>query len=141
LPLAKELAQRLGNPLLLIRAAEQPSLAGTSIDYPTVLARAQEWSLAQAISYLERKRLELSSTRLRVDIDSHLGDAPTVIEASVQEHQAGLVVIASHGRGGLGRLLLGSVAKRLLSSLNVPTLLVRNHPAEEASAEAAKQGC
>lgn len=136
LPLAQEWAQRLGNPLVLVRAAEQPYLAGSAIDYSAVLARAQDWSLAEATSYLERKRLEISGTGLHVDIDSHLGDAASLIEAGVQVHQAGLVVMASHGRSGLGRLLLGSVAKSLLSRLEVPILLARHHQAGEASDEA-----
>jgi nucleotide-binding universal stress UspA family protein len=130
------LAQRLGNPLVLVRAAEQPYIAGSAIDYPAVLAQAQEWSLAEATSYLERKRLELSSTGLLVDIDRQLGDAATIVEACAQDQQAGLVVMASHGRSGLGRLLLGSVARRLLGCLEVPIVLVRAHLAEESFAEA-----
>jgi hypothetical protein len=43
----------------------------------------------------------------------------------VQEHHVGLVVMASHGRGWLGRLVLGSVAKSLLGQLALPILLVR----------------
>jgi nucleotide-binding universal stress UspA family protein len=141
IPLAEELARRLGNPLVLVRAAEQPHIAGSAIDYPRIVARAQEWSLAEATSYLERKSLELASTGLHVTIDSHLGDATAIIEESVQNHQAGLVVMASHGRGGLGRLLLGSVAKRLLNRLDVPILLVRAHQAAEAANETAEGGC
>jgi nucleotide-binding universal stress UspA family protein len=139
LPAASELAERLGNPLLLVRAAEQPFIASSAIDYPTLLEEAREWSLSEATSYLERKRLELTSAGLQVAIDAHLGDAPIIIEQSVQSHQAGLVVMASHGRSGLGRLLLGSVARSLLSRLEVPILLVRNHPTEEASAQASKE--
>lgn len=140
LPFAQELALRLGNPLLLVRAAEQPFIAGSAIDYPTILARAQEWSLAEATRYLERKRLELSGTGVHVEIESHLGDAATVIEERVQDHQAGLVVLASHGRGGLGRLLLGSVAKSLLGHLEVPLLLVRIHSTGEAPTEPSERG-
>lgn len=136
---ASELAQCLGNPFVLVRAVEQPLIAGSPIDYATLLERAREWALAEATSYLERKRLELASTGLQVEIDPHLGDAPTIIEQSVQDHQAGLVVMASHGRSGLGRLLLGSVARSLLSHLEVPIVLVRTHPAKEQSAEAVKQ--
>jgi nucleotide-binding universal stress UspA family protein len=84
LPLARKGAQRLGNPLVLVRAAEQPYIAGSAIDYPTILARAQEWSLAEATSYLERKRLELADADLQIDIDSRLGDARTVIGDSVR---------------------------------------------------------
>jgi nucleotide-binding universal stress UspA family protein len=35
------------------------------------------------------------------------------------------VVMASHGRGGLGRLLLGSVAQSVLRDGEVPVLLMR----------------
>jgi nucleotide-binding universal stress UspA family protein len=39
LPVAAEFAQCLGNPLLLVRAAEQPFIAGSAIDYATYLER------------------------------------------------------------------------------------------------------
>ena len=38
---------------------------------------------------------------------------------------ADLVVIGSHGRHGLGRLLLGSGAEEILRLAPVPTLMVR----------------
>lgn len=139
LPLARAFAQRLGNPLLLVRAAEQPFIAGSAIDYAQMLARAQEWSLAEASSYLERKRLELAGAGLHISVHCHLGDAATVIRDEAQAHRAGLVVMASHGRGGLGRFLLGSVARRLLSQLEVPILLVRAQSAEHSPTEAAEQ--
>lgn len=140
LPLAQEFAQQLGNPLLLVRAAEQPFIAGSAIDYAQILARAQEWSLTEATSYLERKRLELASAGLGITIHSRLGEATTVIRDEVQAHRAGLVVIASHGRSGLGRFLLGSVARRLLSQLEIPILLVRTQPVEHSPAEATEEG-
>lgn len=140
LPLAQAFAQRLGNPLLLVRAAEQPFIAGSAIDYAEVLFRAREWSLTEASSYLERKRLELAAAHPPITITSHLGEATTVIRDEVQTHQAGLVVMASHGRSGLGRFLLGSVARSLLSQLEVPVLLVRNQPAEAVPAEISETG-
>jgi nucleotide-binding universal stress UspA family protein len=41
------------------------------------------------------------------------------------EHGAGLVVMASHGRRGLGRVLLGSQAQAVLAKSTVPVLVVR----------------
>lgn len=136
LPLARAFARQLGNPLLLVRAAEQPFIAGSAIDYAQMLARAQEWSLAEATGYLERKRLELAGTGLRIAVSSHLGDATTIIREEAQARRAGLVVMASRGRGGLGRFLLGSVARRLLSQLETPILLVRSQAAAHSPTEA-----
>ena len=39
--------------------------------------------------------------------------------------RAGLVVIASHGQGGLRRLALGSVADKLVRATEVPVVVVR----------------
>lgn len=140
LPLALAFAQRLGNPLLLVRAAEQPYIAGSAIDYAQVLSRTQEWSRTEASSYLERKRLELAGDNLPITINSHLGDAFSVIRDEVQSHQAGLVVMASHGRSGLGRFLLGSVARSLLSQLEVPILLVRSQSTKNAPVKRSEEG-
>jgi nucleotide-binding universal stress UspA family protein len=45
---------------------------------------------------------------------------------------AGLVVMGTHGRSGIGRFLLGSVAERVVHTAEVPVLLVR---AGEAASE------
>jgi nucleotide-binding universal stress UspA family protein len=39
------------------------------------------------------------------------------------ETQCGLIAMSTHGRTGLGRLFLGSVAERVLRSVSVPMLL------------------
>jgi nucleotide-binding universal stress UspA family protein len=41
------------------------------------------------------------------------------------KHNCDLIVMASHGRGGLGRLLLGSVATKVLTHSKVPVLICR----------------
>jgi nucleotide-binding universal stress UspA family protein len=40
-----------------------------------------------------------------------------------EEAGAGLIAMTTHGRTGLGRLLLGSVAERVLKTVRVPVLL------------------
>lgn len=44
---------------------------------------------------------------------------------TVREHDCDLVVMASHGRSGLGRLLLGSQAGAVVGRSPVPVLVVR----------------
>jgi nucleotide-binding universal stress UspA family protein len=48
------------------------------------------------------------------------------IVAAAQEWQADLIVVGTHGRGGLGRLVLGSVAESVLRDAPCPVLVVRH---------------
>lgn len=61
-----------------------------------------------------------------VVLDGEPGEA---VAGRVEEGEADLVVMSTHGRGGLDRAWLGSVADRLIRRLTVPLLLVR--PEEE----------
>jgi nucleotide-binding universal stress UspA family protein len=62
-----------------------------------------------------------------------LGEPAAAILELVSECEADLVVMATHGRSGLGRALLGSVADQVLRSGTVPVLLLHpNHHRTEA---------
>ncbi len=141
LPLAQELARVFGNPLLLIRAGEQPYLAGGVIGYNTIMDQAVKWSLDEAESYLKRKALELTSTGLEVEIEAAVGGAAPFIRQVAEERQVGLIVMATHGRGWLGRVVIGSVAQSVLREGDTPVLLVRRQPvpAEDEQAPAAPE--
>jgi nucleotide-binding universal stress UspA family protein len=62
-----------------------------------------------------------------VPVTSELMTGPPadVIEARVAQKGIELVVLGTHGRGGFSRLLLGSVAERVLRMARHPTLVVR----------------
>jgi len=47
------------------------------------------------------------------------------IIASVKKHKCDLIVMASHGRRGLKRLLLGSETQQVLTHSHVPVLVLR----------------
>jgi nucleotide-binding universal stress UspA family protein len=54
------------------------------------------------------------------------------LQAAADDYKADLVVLATHGRGGFKRLLLGSVAEAFLRLSNRPMLLVPGKPHEDA---------
>jgi nucleotide-binding universal stress UspA family protein len=56
------------------------------------------------------------------------GEAASTLRAYVESHAVDLVVMTTHGRGGLSRMWLGSVADRMLRQVQVPLLLL--HPRE-----------
>ncbi len=137
LPLAQEFAREFGNSLLLVSAQEQPlpmfptggawGPVGVGDDSQLIL-QATRQAEREARRYLEGKRAELASAGVRAQIEVGPGPAAAFIEDVARQRQVGLVVLASHGRGWLGRLMLGSVAQRLLRDLEMPMLLVRRQP-------------
>ena len=56
------------------------------------------------------------------------GDSRLTIPAVAVSEGAGLVVVGSHGRHGLSRALLGSVAESIVRSSEVPVVVVRLQP-------------
>jgi nucleotide-binding universal stress UspA family protein len=79
-----------------------------------------------------RQQLDRVATRvarksgLAIERDFREGEAilPELLRA-VADHKADLIVMATHGRGGLSRVWMGSVADALLRELPVPVVLVR----------------
>jgi nucleotide-binding universal stress UspA family protein len=76
-------------------------------------------------AYLEREAAVLRDVCRSVTCCVRLGPAEHAIVERVAHEGVDLVVMATHGRGGLGRMLLGSVAAALLHQLRCPLLLVR----------------
>nr|WP_255371211.1 universal stress protein [Cupriavidus sp. YR651] len=60
-----------------------------------------------------------------VDDIAALGDIANQISQAAEGSHAQLVVIGTHGRRGVTRLLMGSVAESLVRQCKVPVMLVR----------------
>lgn len=70
-----------------------------------------------------------ADTVISVDLHSATG----VLEAA-EEHSADLIVMTTHGRGGIARAVIGSVADKVVRSASVPVLLIRPNSGSEESA-------
>lgn len=55
----------------------------------------------------------------------HEGKAAPIILEAAKRHRAELIVVGTHGRGGLEHLFLGSVAARIVRKASCPVLTVR----------------
>ena len=55
--------------------------------------------------------------------------AEEIVEATAR-HQVDLIVMATHGYGGIKRWALGSIADKVLHAAPTPLLLVRPRPGE-----------
>jgi len=76
--------------------------------------------------YLARvERAERARTTLEVTTVLREGAAASEIVTQATEGGSDLIVMTTHGRGGLDRLWLGSVADRVIRESGVPVLLIR----------------
>lgn len=73
----------------------------------------------------------VTAAGLHAEVLLERGDAAGRILAVSAERKADLIVMATHGRSGLKRWVLGSVAERVMRAAEVPVLLVRAREAEQ----------
>jgi nucleotide-binding universal stress UspA family protein len=97
----------------------------------------EDGEVAAARQYLEGQVTRLRERGKHVSGKVTVGQPAGVIAALAREQHADLVVMATHGHGGLSRLLLGSVATSTLHQTTVPLLLTR--PAAMRRAELAPE--
>ncbi|MGF6812975.1 nucleotide-binding universal stress UspA family protein [Paraburkholderia sp. Clong3] len=87
----------------------------------TVSAEAAMATLEDASALFEQRGVR-GLTRV---VDAYGEDIAGVLCRIAGECEADLVVMGTHGRHGIGRLLVGSVAEAVLRRTEVPVLLVR----------------
>ncbi len=92
---------------------------------PEETQRLEADSVEVAGGYLEEKARELGEKGIAVSTEVLFGGVLDQLIAYIEKTGVDLVVIATHGRSGVSRLFLGSVADRLVHHSPVPVLVVR----------------
>lgn len=126
-PHATELARRFDARLLLLRVAV-PIVGPDDLAYgaiPYTYEHILETEQRRAEEYVAAKAAELSALGVKAEGICRTGDAAATIVDLAVEREAGIIVIATHGRTGVARWVFGSVAIRVLQSSPVPLFLVR----------------
>ena len=80
---------------------------------------------AEAKTELDRLRATLASDGGAPHIAARVGQEADAIDAYAREHDIDLIVIGTHGRGGVAHVLLGSVAENVVRGAPCPVLVVR----------------
>ena len=75
--------------------------------------------------YVEEKGHALRDKGIAVESVVRFGDPAEEIMACARTYEVDLIMMASHGRTGLGQVIVGSVAGRVLASGVKPMLVVR----------------
>lgn len=128
--LARRLAGALGARLVLFHAYDGvvPVAAGSTPMATTLPPSVVEdlWAESRRAGQRGLGRLAAAARkdRLRVKVRLAIGPAAPAIVKAARRERAGLVVVGTHGRTGLSRLLLGSVAERVVRTSPCPVLTV-----------------
>ena len=133
------LAEQVLEPALMLGAPMEAEYTLLHVVQPRVLVRwgafttptdldfeATQRRQIDAQHYLERVARPLRATGKQVILRVVVAEqaAPAILEEA-RQHGIDLIAIATHGRSGLGRLLLGSVADKVVRRTDVPLLLYR----------------
>ncbi len=126
---AVSLARLAGAHIRLVHVVDEPLVAigadmavGAAADLVETAREAARRVLADATETVKAAGIPVDDVLL----DSFDGRLCDLVIAAVQSWPADLVVIGTHGRRGVGRLLLGSDAEQILRLSPVPVLLVRH---------------
>lgn len=118
-------ARLLDAEILLVRALS-PALHPRYRDDKLILSSADSVEVEDAWHYLSNAAEGLRSTGHTVTIRVLVGSPSVAIADAARTEGMDLIVMTTHGRGGLGRFLLGSVADGVLQRASMPVLLVRS---------------
>jgi nucleotide-binding universal stress UspA family protein len=120
---AKELALTHGAQITLLHAVEE-------VVYPSAYGiEPANLPGPQVIDRVEENLADLARTEIgyeHVVVQANLGYAPSTILDYTQEHEVDLITIATHGRSGLERMLLGSVTERVVRRAPAPAFVVKS---------------
>jgi nucleotide-binding universal stress UspA family protein len=126
LPHVQELAKSLAAELVLLRVAFAHAFPGGDP------IQAQVTAVQEAEDYVSGLAHTLQQEGVRTEAKVRYGDPVEEILDHVARDHIDLIAMATHGRTGLARVVLGSVAENVLRQTPVPMLLVRATLPEEA---------
>jgi nucleotide-binding universal stress UspA family protein len=124
LPLAARLAKSMGAGMHLVRAVIPPAAVFGAEYLPGALPVLEEME-SDAREYLKTTAEKLRSTGLTTTTEVQTGIPAEVILAEAGE-PGDMVVLSTHGRSGVDRWFLGSVADAVVRHGNIPVLVVRS---------------
>jgi nucleotide-binding universal stress UspA family protein len=119
--MALHLIRVIDIPVMTMAAAGDPSAA---MNYGLV-SEYMDASREEAEEYLKQLATRLSSNGRVVTWEIRDGDVGHEIIEAAEQHNADVIAMSTHGRGGLGRLVFGSVAEKVLHNAKSPLLLIR----------------
>lgn len=123
---AAQLAGQLKAELIVVTVEEPYSYSNVTAYRPESFEQYKDRVKAETEERLESARKAVDAEGIKAETVAVNGSNPADgIVQFCNERKCDLIVIASHGRSGLSAVLLGSVARKVLTEASVPVLVYR----------------
>jgi len=103
-------------------------VAPTGMPIYVDLYKGQEEAAREKLKEIAAKRLH----GVKHELLTHMGEPAGAILSTARHHAADLIVMATHGRRGFSRVLLGSIAEMVLRNAPCPVLCARRGEADKS---------
>ncbi len=121
---ARTLAACTGAEIALLRVALPPSIENSPAR-GILMNAAHPDTVKESAAYLERVAAGLRAAGLTVSIETCTGPVAETILDYARDIQADMIAMSTHGRSGLERWFIGSVADKVVRAARLPVLLAR----------------
>jgi nucleotide-binding universal stress UspA family protein len=123
---ARAVARRFGSSLHLLHVAEDPYRAVYTAEvFVPEIEGLREEILDNALGRLKQRVTPQDVSELHTTIDAVVGTPAWSIVEYAGGHDIDLIVMGTHGRGGMSHLVMGGVAERVVRTAPCPVLTVR----------------
>lgn len=132
---ARGVAMRFDASLHLLHVADDPyrALYGGQVFVPEV-ERLRRQIVNDAAGRLKARLTASDVTDCEATVDAIIGTPAGSIVEYAGGHGIDLIVMGTHGRGGMSHVLMGSITERVIRTAPCPVLTVREAPTPVARA-------
>ena len=130
LPHATALAKGSGAEVTLAAVVQLAlGAVGAKIEaIPEAAAERRAALKAEAMLYLEKVQRDLNNQGVKAHSVALDGDIAHEIIAYAEQNDFDVIAMATHGRSGIDRFVMGSIAEKVIRSTVKPVLLIRAIP-------------
>jgi nucleotide-binding universal stress UspA family protein len=101
------------------------SVVDVTDEFHALAPEVVEKLVKEAKTFVENVKKKAETSNVNIDTLVREGDAYKVITGLARDEKADVIVIGSHGRTGLKRLLMGSVTEKVIGHSTCPVLVVK----------------
>jgi len=127
---ARAVAARFGASLHLLHVVEDPYRSAYAAEvYVPEVEGLRDDLIADARARLKDQLCSGDVANLDATTDAVIGTPAWSVVEYATGHDIDLIIMGTHGRGGMSHLLMGSVAEKVVRTAPCPVLTVRETPA------------